>query len=226
MAKQSGISKFGTRAIDGKSVTSEARHDRPPTIGVLALQGDFEAHERLLAGLGARCVEVRMPRDLVGLDGLVVPGGESTTMLLGLDDSGLEQPLVDFARAGKPMLATCAGAILLAKEVLNPKQRSLGLVDATVERNAYGRQVDSFIAKTPCPALGGGELEVVFIRAPILRRIGPSVKALVEQGGLPVLIQDGEQFLVATFHPELTDDPRIHARFLELVENHRAAKSS
>jgi 5'-phosphate synthase pdxT subunit len=124
------------------------------------------------------------------------------------------------------MLATCAGAILLAKEVRNPQQRSLKLVDAVVERNAYGRQVDSFIAKTPCPALGGDDLEVVFIRAPIIRQFGSTVKVLVEQGGQPVLIQDGEQFLVATFHPELTDDPRIHARFLELVRRHREAKTS
>lgn len=191
------------------------------TIGVLAVQGDFAAHAALLRRLGRDTREVRSPADLEGLAGLILPGGESTTMLKCFEDAGLEPAIKDFAAAGAPILATCAGVILLAKEVTHPRQRSLALVDCSVERNAYGRQRDSFIAAAPCPALGERPLEMVFIRAPMVRRVGPHVRVLAEHGGLPVVLEQGEQYLATTFHPELSDDPRIHQRFLGMVDRRR-----
>ncbi len=183
-------------------------------IGVLALQGDFEAHRKALERAGAEAVEVRSAKDLEGIDGLVIPGGESTTMLKLLRAEGLFEPLAEFGRR-KPVLGTCAGAILLAREVQSPCQESLGLMNFTVERNAYGRQIDSRIVQ-----LRGGEfsepLEAVFIRAPIIRDVGPDARVLIEYNGDPVLVEQGKH-MVATFHPELTADPRIHSRFLEKV---------
>jgi len=182
-----------------------------PTIGVLALQGDFEAHRRALERVGARVVEVRSLRELDGIAGLIIPGGESTTMLKMLKDENLLEPLREFG-ARKPIFGTCAGAILLARSVTNPPQESLGLMDMEVERNAYGRQVHSHIARLE--DFEGAPLEAVFIRAPIIRQTGPQVRVLARYGGSPVLVEQGRH-LAATFHPELTEDTRIHKLFLE-----------
>jgi 5'-phosphate synthase pdxT subunit len=185
----------------------------PRRVGVLALQGDFAAHARALRAVGAEPVEVRGPADLKGCAALVLPGGESTTLLLLLAASGLDRAVPAFHRAGGALLGTCAGAILLAKEVTHPKQSSLGLLDATVERNHYGRQVDSFEAEAPFPG-GGPPLPLVFIRAPAITRVGPGVEVLVEHGGLPVLVRQG-RLLAGTFHPELTGDARVHRLLLD-----------
>lgn len=188
-------------------------------IGVLALQGDFEAHEKALARTGAEAVQVRTPAELESIDGLIIPGGESSTMLKLIEEAGLKQPLREFA-ASRPVFGTCAGAILLAHDVTHPKQDSLGLMDIDVERNAYGRQLDSRIVHLDPE--GGGELpaggfEAVFIRAPIIRRAGDSVRVLARYGGDPVLVEQGRH-MAATFHPELSGDDRVHARFLEKVD--------
>ena len=186
-------------------------------VGVLALQGDFEAHQRALTRAGADAVQVRTAEQLNDLDGLVIPGGESTTMLKLLNYMDLKEPLRRFAHE-KPVFGTCAGAILLATDVQNPAQESFGVVDMTVERNAYGRQIDSRVA-TIEPGeefqqrAGAGDVEAVFIRAPIIRRTGPGVKVLAEYHGDPVLVEQGNH-LIATFHPELTDDARVHRLFL------------
>lgn len=185
-------------------------------VGVLALQGDFEAHERALQRAGADVLQVRTPADLDAVQALVIPGGESTTMLKLLNETGLKEPLRQFA-AAKPVFGTCAGAILLAREVVNPVQESLGLMDITVERNAYGRQLDSRIVHLPAKGFAGGELEAVFIRAPIIRSAGKSTEVLAEYGGTPVLVEQGRH-VVSTFHPELTGDIRIHQHFLSKIE--------
>ncbi len=189
-------------------------------IGVLALQGDFEAHGDRLADLGAQPVEVRYARQLDAIDGLILPGGESTVNLLLLEGEGLWAPLRRFA-AEKPVLGTCAGAILLAREVAGPSQRSLGAMDFTVERNAYGRQIDSSIRRVePEPAFSErtrpGALEAVLIRAPIVRSVGPQVEVLIRDGKDPLLLEQGRR-LAATFHAELTDDTRVHELFLAKV---------
>jgi len=186
-------------------------------VGVLALQGDFDAHAKSIAAAGGEAVEVRTAEQLGSVDGLVIPGGESTTMLKLLNMMNLLEPLAGFAKT-KPVFGTCAGAILLASEVLNPPQQSLGAMDLTVERNAYGRQIDSRVATISPGAefqkrAGEGDVEAVFIRAPIIRRTGPGVKVLAEYDGDPVLVEQGRH-LVATFHPELTHDPRVHKLFL------------
>ncbi|MBZ5607486.1 MAG: pyridoxal 5'-phosphate synthase glutaminase subunit PdxT [Acidobacteriia bacterium] len=183
-------------------------------IGVLALQGDFEAHERALRRAGAEAVEVRSAADLDELDGLVMPGGESTTMWKLINEEHLVEPLREFGRR-RPIFGTCAGAILLASEVANPPQPSLGLMDISIERNAYGRQLDSRIARLQPQALEG-DLEAVFIRAPIIRRVGGDAKVLASYQGDPVLVEQGRH-LVATFHPELTDDSRVHRIFLNKI---------
>jgi pyridoxal 5'-phosphate synthase pdxT subunit len=183
-------------------------------IGVLALQGDFEAHRRALARAGAEPVEVRSAKDLDQIAGLVIPGGESTTMWKLLEEEKLLEPLREFGRH-RPIFGTCAGAILLASDVSNPPQASLGLMDIGVERNAYGRQLESRIARLKPEGLEG-DLEAVFIRAPIIRRVGGDAKVLATYQGNPVLVEQGRH-LVATFHPELTDDPRIHLMFLSKV---------
>ncbi len=177
-------------------------------VGVLALQGDFERHRAALAraGLGSR--EVRRPEELDGLSGLVLPGGESTTMLKFLESEPWEEALGAFARSGRPILATCAGAILLARGVAHPEQRSLGLIDIDIVRNAYGRQVDSFIGRASLA--GGGEMEAVFIRAPRIRRVGPGVEVLASVGEEPVLVRQ-RNIVAATFHPELSEPPALHA---------------
>lgn len=183
-----------------------------PKIGVLALQGDFEAHRNALERAGAEPVEVRTVQDLDSVDGLIIPGGESTTMLKLLHLENLFEPLRAFGNR-KPIFGTCAGAILLASEVVNPAQESLGLLDATVERNGYGRQIDSRIARIE---FNGKPADAVFIRAPIIRRVGPEAKILATYLDQPVLIEQGRH-MAATFHPELTADDRIHRRFLEKV---------
>ena len=186
-------------------------------VGILALQGDFEAHSKALERAGAEPVLVRTVEDLKSIDGLVIPGGESTTILKLLDFMDLKEPLREFARE-KPVFGTCAGAILLAKEVRNPEQESFGLIDLTVERNGYGRQIDSRVASIHPGSdfekrAGRGDMEAVFIRAPIIRRAGPDVSVLAEYEGDPVLVEQGKH-LVATFHPELTQDSRVHKLFV------------
>lgn len=183
-----------------------------PRIGVLALQGDFEAHRRVLESAGAESVEVRCAEDLKDIKGLIIPGGESTTMLKLIDEEGLFDELRRFA-ADRPVFGTCAGAILLATEVTHPQQRSLGLIDMTVERNAYGRQIDSFVAPID---LEGQKVEAVFIRAPLISRVGQETRVVGTYESAPVLVEQGK-LMAATFHPELTADSRIHRRFIQKV---------
>ena len=181
--------------------------------GVLALQGDFAAHAAALRSLGAEVAEVRHAAELDGLAGLVIPGGESTTLLRLMDDEPWFDALRAFHARGGRFFGTCAGAILLARQVLGPAQESLGLVDAAVERNAFGRQRESFATRLDVPTLPG-EIEAIFIRAPRIRSVGPRVEVLARLGDEPVLIRDG-RVLAATFHPELTGDARLHRLFLE-----------
>lgn len=183
----------------------------PAIIGVLALQGDFDAHRKRLEELGARVVLVKKPEQLDQVDGLVIPGGESGTFLRLLGDAGFKK-LKDFVRL-KPTFGTCAGAILLAKEVENPRQLGLGALDIGIRRNAYGRQIDSSIREG---LLGDVPIEMVFIRAPKIERIGKGVEILATESNDPVVVRQG-QTMAATFHPELSDDPRIHKAFLDLV---------
>jgi 5'-phosphate synthase pdxT subunit len=190
------------------------------TIGVLALQGDFDAHRRRLEELGARVVLVKKPEQLDEIDGLVIPGGESGTFLKLLGEEGFEK-LRQFVRV-KPTFGTCAGAILLATEVENPKQAGLGAIDIGIRRNAYGRQIDSSIREgkfTP-EKLAASPLEMVFIRAPKIERVGSAVKVIATEGedNLPVAVRQGS-VMAATFHPELSDDTRLHQAFLDIVSN-------
>lgn len=187
-------------------------------VGVLALQGDFEAHQKALERAGAETVLVRSASDLVDLDGLVIPGGESTTMLTLLREEGLIEPLKEFGRR-RPIFGTCAGAILLATEVSHPRQESLALMDLGVERNSYGRQLDSRVVRiAPEPGFaekaGTGEVEAVFIRAPRIRRVGKNGNVLLTYDGDPVLVSEGRH-MVATFHPELGADDRVHKLFVD-----------
>ncbi|HEX5283262.1 MAG TPA: pyridoxal 5'-phosphate synthase glutaminase subunit PdxT [Bryocella sp.] len=186
-----------------------------PRIGVLALQGAFDVHARRLDDLGASAHLVRKPDELSDLDGLVLPGGESSTFLWHLERAGFYDALDAFVRT-KPVFGTCAGCILLAKEVNNPPQRSFGVLDIAVERNAYGRQNDSVILNAPT-ALPGGPMEMVFIRAPRISRIGPGIKIIARRDDDPVLVRSGRT-LAATFHPELSEDRRVHQLFLDMVK--------
>ena len=179
------------------------------TVGVLALQGDFEAHRRAVERAGGQAVEVRTAGELDAVDGLIIPGGESTTLLKLIGLEQLEEPLRRFA-ANKPLFGTCAGAILLARRVTHPDQPSLGLLDIEVERNAYGRQVDSRIAQVDTEE---GSMEAVFIRAPIIRRLGEGVHALATYQGNPVWVEQGRH-MATTFHPELAGSALVHQRFL------------
>lgn len=181
------------------------------TVGVLALQGDFEAHCKAVRSLGARALEVRTVSELAGCDGLILPGGESSTMLKLLDLEGLTTAVAEFG-ATKPIYGTCAGVILLAKRVSNPEQCSLGLMDLDVERNAYGRQIDSRVAKIECA--DGSTIEAVFIRAPIVRRAGPEVRVIASYQGTPVWVEQGLH-MATTFHPELSADSPAHRRFID-----------
>jgi pyridoxal 5'-phosphate synthase pdxT subunit len=186
-------------------------------IGILAVQGDFAAHAAMLRGLGAEAVEVRTAADLEGCDGLILPGGESTTQLQFLREEGLYEAIQKFVGDGGGVFGTCAGAILLAREVLNPAQGSLELLDMTVLRNGYGRQLasDIFFGESK---LTDEPMEMVFIRAPIIERVGKGVEVLAEYGGKPALVQQG-RVLAATFHPELTGDSTVHQHFLRMLSN-------
>ena len=185
---------------------------RSPIIGVLALQGDFDAHRKRMEELGAEVDLVRDPERLETVDALVIPGGESTTFLKFLERRGFLDRLKDFVRT-KPTFGTCAGAILLAKEVVGPQQASLRVLDVHIRRNAYGRQVESSIR---IGSLDGTPLEMVFIRAPKIEEVGTNVQVLAREGDDPVLVQEGT-VLAATFHPELSDDTRVHEKFLKMV---------
>jgi pyridoxal 5'-phosphate synthase pdxT subunit len=185
-------------------------------IGILAVQGDFAAHAATLANLGVETVEVRTVEDLEGCDGLILPGGESTTQLQFIQEEGLFGAIKQFAADGGAIFGTCAGAILLATEVKNPAQQSLGLLDMTVLRNAYGRQIASDVVSGPS-TLKTEPLEMVFIRAPIIDHVGPGVEILAEYAGKPALVQK-RHLLAAAFHPELTGDTTVHQHFLQLAE--------
>ena len=187
-------------------------------VGVLALQGAFAAHSHVLAELGAHPVEVRTPADLASVDALVMPGGESTTMSLLLETSGLFDPLAERLAGGLPVLGTCAGMILLAREALGGRadQRTFGAIDLTVRRNGYGRQRDSFETDLEVAGLEGGPFHAVFIRAPVVERAGDAVEVDATVEGHPVLCRQGS-ITVAAFHPELSGDRRIHQRFLQEV---------
>ena len=187
----------------------------PLTIGVLALQGAFEAHAKALTALGVTAKLIRTPAELKDLDGLIIPGGESTTFLKFLERGGFLDALQSFV-ATTPTFGTCAGAILLAKDVHNPTQHSLAVLDIAVERNAYGRQIDSTILTAPTK-LDGGPLEMVFIRAPRITRTGPAVETLATRDGAPVLVRE-RHLLAATFHPELSADTRVHRLFLDMIQ--------
>jgi pyridoxal 5'-phosphate synthase pdxT subunit len=184
-------------------------------IGILAVQGDFAAHAEMLAGLGVETVEVRTRENLAGCAGLILPGGESTTQLQFLQEEGLSEAIKKFAAEGKAIFGTCAGAILLATEVKNPKQESLGLLDMTVLRNGYGRQVHSDVV-SGSSTLKKEPLEMVFIRGPVIERVGPSVEVLAEYAGKPALVQNG-RVMASAFHPELTTDTTVHERFLKMA---------
>ena len=190
-------------------------------IGVLAIQGDYEAHKARLEQLGAEVTLVRKPKQLDAIDAIVIPGGESSTFLNFLEEHGFLEKLREFVST-KPTFGTCAGAILLAKDVENPPQRSLGVLDIRIRRNAYGRQVDSSIreAKTK---LGEPPLELVFIRAPKIMSTGKGVEVLATESGDPVLVRQGK-IMAATFHPELSRDTRVHQEFLKLVTNGRQSR--
>jgi 5'-phosphate synthase pdxT subunit len=186
-------------------------------IGILAVQGDFDAHASMLAGMNVDTVEVRTPEDLSGCDGLILPGGESTTQLQFLQEEGLSEAIKEFAGDGRAIFGTCAGAILLASEVKNPGQESLGLLDMTVIRNGYGRQVHSDVV-SGSSTLKKEPLEMVFIRGPVIERVGPKVEVLAEYASKPALVQQGN-ILASAFHPELTDDTTVHERFVKMISD-------
>lgn len=193
-------------------------------VGVLALQGDFAAHVEALRSGGVEAEEVRYAAQLERLDGLILPGGESTTLLKLLKDRSLETPLRRFHARGGAVFGTCAGAILVARRVTNPDQPSLGLIDIEIERNGYGRQIDSFETDASVPALGSEPLRLVFIRAPRIRRVGPGVEVVASLDGEPILVRQ-DRVLAGTFHPELSGDPRVHRLFAEMAES-RAVTAS
>ena len=197
-------------------------HLQRPRIGVLAIQGDFAAHAQALREAGADALEVRTPAQLEGLDGLILPGGESTTFLKFLERDGLLESLQRFVEQ-KPVFGTCAGCILLARNVSHPAQQSLAVMDISVERNAYGRQIDSAI-QTGETRLPGGPLEMVYIRAPRIASVGPGVEVLAERDGFPVLVRQGK-LLAATFHPELSSDRRVHQLFVDMVRGSLPSQS-
>jgi len=186
-------------------------------VGILAVQGDYEAHAAAIERAGATAVLVRTPADLEGVDALILPGGESTTQLQFLREEGLDRAIEQFTKQDRPIFGTCAGAILLAKEVRNPAQDSLRLANIRVARNAYGRQVASDVQQGKSK-LGGAPLEMVFIRAPIIEKVGKDVDVLAEAGGHPVLVRE-KNILIATFHPELSSDTAVHEYFLKMARN-------
>ncbi len=188
-------------------------------IGILELQGDFAAHARVLHELETEVCGVRAPDDLEGLDGIILPGGESTTILKLLHQSGLWEPLRNRLLTGLPALGTCAGLILLAQQVHGPEQESIGALDVVVERNAYGRQRESFVAEASIPALGPDPKPLVFIRAPKITETGDGVRMLATYEGDPIFVAQGA-ILAAAFHPELTQEAGVHRLFLELAGDH------
>lgn len=190
-------------------------------IGILAIQGDYDAHKAVLERLGAEVMLVRKPEQLDAIDAIVIPGGESSTFLNFLTERGFLDKLRDFV-SSKPAFGTCAGAILLAKEVENPPQMSLGALDIRIRRNAYGRQIDSSIREEKT-RLGDKPLEMVFIRAPQIVDTGKDVEVLASEGGNPVLVRQGK-VMACTFHPELSQDTRVHEEFLKLVQNGRRSE--
>jgi pyridoxal 5'-phosphate synthase pdxT subunit len=190
-------------------------------VGILAVQGDFEAHAAALARLGAEYVFVRTPADLEGVDAIILPGGESTTQWKFLVEEGLDKSLREHAARGGAMFGTCAGAILLAREIRNPAQPSLGIADITVIRNAYGRQLASEIRHEVTP-LSPAPIEMVFIRAPIIERVGPGMETIASSRGQSVLVRQ-DRILISTFHPELTNDTTIHDYFLRLARETASA---
>jgi len=190
---------------------------RQPRVGILALQGDFREHVTAIRELGAETVEVRLPRNLVGLDALILPGGESTTMRTLIELYGLREPILALARGGAPLYGTCAGLILLAERILDGGEPVLPLLDVAVRRNGYGRQLDSFEADLSIPSLGDEPLHGVFIRAPVVSEAGPAVEVLArDQDGHPVAVRQGK-VLATAFHPELTPDRRLHRLLLEMI---------
>lgn len=188
-------------------------------IGILAIQGDYEAHARMLDRLGVKWTYVRRPEDIDGIAGLILPGGESTTHVKVMREEGLWDAVEQFASRGGAMFGTCAGAILLAREVHNPAQASLGLLDVTILRNGYGRQLASDVHEGET-TLSDHPIEMVFIRAPIIKSIGEGVKVLARDAAHPVLVQQG-RILAATFHPELTNDLTVHQHFIDMVRRNR-----
>jgi pyridoxal 5'-phosphate synthase pdxT subunit len=202
-------------ALAQDDTVSERREDKDMKIGILAVQGDYEAHGRMLERLGVEYALVRTPEEMAGLSGLILPGGESTTHWKVLNEEGLRGALEKFAAEGGAFFGTCAGAILLAREVRHPAQGSLGIMDMVVERNGYGRQVASDVG-FGASKLKEEPLEMVFIRAPIIVAVGPGVEVLAEFEGRPVLVQQGRA-MAATFHPELTTDSTVHERFLRML---------
>jgi pyridoxal 5'-phosphate synthase pdxT subunit len=195
-----------------------------PQIGILAIQGDFAAHAAMLHSLGAETIEVRTVADLENCDALILPGGESTTQLQFLQEEGLFAAIQKFAANHAPVFGTCAGAILMATHVKNPPQASLGLLDMTVLRNGYGRQLASDVFYGPSK-LKAEPLEMVFIRGPIIESVGPGVQVLAEYAGKPALVQKNN-VLASAFHPELTDDATVHQYFLELIKTNSATSGS
>ncbi|MGH9358174.1 MAG: pyridoxal 5'-phosphate synthase glutaminase subunit PdxT [Terriglobia bacterium] len=189
-----------------------------PITGILAIQGDFELHARMLDRIGAPWRLVKHVTDLAEIEGLILPGGESTTMLKFFTNEGMGAAIQEFAARSKPIFGTCAGAILLAREVLGPAQDSLGLLDITIERNAYGRQINSTTRLGECAELSDHPIEMIFIRAPVIRRIGEGVRTLGTADGLPVLVEQ-KNMLAATFHPELAGDETIHRYFLSKMDS-------
>ena len=187
------------------------------TIGILAIQGDFEAHARALEKLGVKYIFVRTPEDLQNVDALILPGGESTTHMKLLAETGLDEAIQKIAANGGAFFGTCAGAILLAREVKSPEQKSLGLLDITVVRNAYGRQLSSDVLTLPTK-LRQAPLEMVFIRAPLIEQTGANVEVLAEREGKPILVRQGK-VMASTFHPELTNDTIVHEQFVKLASS-------
>jgi 5'-phosphate synthase pdxT subunit len=186
------------------------------TIGILALQGDYAEHEEALGQLGVTTRLVKYGEELDGLHGLILPGGESTTMIKFMIGESLLEPVRRFFEQGGALYGTCAGAILLAKRVTSPSQASLELLDISIERNGYGRQVQSHVSYEPCPALGSEPLEMVFIRAPIIHDVGTDVEVLARHRASPVFVRQGK-LMATTFHPELSSDHRVHRYFIEHV---------
>lgn len=202
------------------TVTAEPIVLRPVRrVGILALQGDVREHANALRELGAEPIEVRLPRDLEGLDALVIPGGESTTMRRLIERYQLREPILAFARGGAPMYGTCAGLILLADRILDGDEPVLPLLDVSVQRNGYGRQLDSFEADLSIASLGAESLHGIFIRAPVVSEVGSTVEVLArDRAGNPVAMRQGK-VLATTFHPELTPDRRLHRLLLEMIES-------